>query len=80
MISALDPQILNFLARDKVVLTTSLGVILLGVMSLALVAKVLLQSARPDWRRDALQLLDVVVIPLLLVFVVIVVDRFVLLS
>jgi hypothetical protein len=80
MTSALDPQVLDFLGRDEVALTASLGVILLGVMTVALVAKVLLQSARPGWRRDTLRLLDVVAMPLLLVSVAIVVDRVVLLS
>jgi hypothetical protein len=80
MTSALDPQVLDFLTRDEVVLTASIGAILLSIMSVALVAKVLLESASPSWRRDAQRLLDVVVVPLLLVFVAIVIDRFVLLS
>jgi hypothetical protein len=80
MTSALDPQVLHFLARDEVVLTASIGVILLCVMSVALVAKVLLESASPGWRRDTQRLLNVVVIPLLLMFVAVVIDRFVHLS
>jgi hypothetical protein len=80
MTSALDPQVLDFLAGDEVILTASIGAILLSVMSVALVVKVLLESASPSWRRDTQRLLDVVMAPLLLVFVAIVIDRFVLLS
>jgi hypothetical protein len=54
----------------------SVGVIVLAVLLAALSAKVLLQSATPSPRRDALRLLDVVIAPLLVVFVIVVLERF----
>jgi len=52
-----------------------LGVVVLALLLIPLVAKVLLQSAtRP--RRSALRLLDVVITPLLVVFVIVVLTRF----
>jgi hypothetical protein len=80
MTSTLDLQVLNYLSRGEAILSTSVGVVLLGVLSAALVAKVLLQSADSDAYRDEQRLLDVVLFPLLLVFCAIVIERFVVLT
>jgi hypothetical protein len=80
MTSILDLQVLNYLSRGGAILSTSVGVVLLGVLSAALVAKVLLQSADSDAHRDEQRLLDVVLFPLLLVFCAIVIERFVVLA
>jgi hypothetical protein len=80
MTSFLDLQVLNYLSRGEAILSASVGVVLLGVLSVALVAKVLLQSADPNTHRDAQRLLDVVLVPLVLVFVAIVIQRFVVLT
>jgi hypothetical protein len=80
MTSTVDLQVLNYLSRGEAILSTSVGVVLLAVLGAALVAKVLLQSADSDARRDEQRLLDVVVFPLLLVFGAIVIERFVVLT
>jgi hypothetical protein len=80
MTSTLDLQVLNYLSRGEASLSTSVGVALLAVLGAALVAKVLLQSADSDARRDEQRLFDVVVFPLLLVFGAIVIERFVVLT
>jgi hypothetical protein len=80
MTSTLDLQVLNYLSRGEAILSSSVGIVLLGVLSAALVAKVLLQSADSDARRDEQRLLNVVVFPLLLVFGAIVIERFVVLT
>jgi hypothetical protein len=80
MTSTLDLQVLNYLSRGEAILSSSVGVVLLGVLSAALVAKVVLQSADSDARRDEQRLLNVVVFPLLLVFGAIVIERFVVLT
>jgi hypothetical protein len=80
MTSTLDLQVLNYLSRGEAILSSSVGVLLLAVLSVALVAKVLLQSADSDARRDEQRLLNVVVFPLLLVFGAIVIERFVVLT
>jgi hypothetical protein len=80
MTSILDLQLLDYLSRGEAILSSSVGVVLLGVLSVALVAKVLLQSADAKARRDTQRLLDVVLFPLLLVFVAVVIERFVVLT
>jgi hypothetical protein len=72
----LDPEVLEFLTRDTRAPSTTVGVILLGVLLAALTAKVLLESASPSPRRDRMRLLNVVIAPLVLVFVAIVIERF----
>lgn len=77
MTPTLDPSLFGFfLSQDEAALSRSVGVILLGVLVAALAARVLLQSARPFLQRGALRLLGVVTVPLLLVFVLIVIERF----
>jgi hypothetical protein len=77
MAPTLDPDLLGFfLSRGEPALSRSVGVILFGVLVAALAARVLLQSAGPFTHRDALRLLGVVTVPLLIVFVVIVIERF----
>jgi hypothetical protein len=76
MTPTLDPRVLDFLTRGEAALSESVGLVVLGVLLLALTARVLLQSASPFPRRDALRLLDVVIAPLAIVFLLIVVERF----
>jgi hypothetical protein len=52
-----------------------MGVIVLALLLVALVAKVLLQSTLRS-RRSALRLLDIVITPLLVAFLVVVLMRF----
>jgi hypothetical protein len=76
MTPTLDPRVLDFLTRGEAALSESVGLVVLGVLLVALAVKVLLQSTSPFPRRDALRLLDVVVAPLAIVFLVIVIERF----
>lgn len=76
MTPTLDPRILDFLTRGEAALSESVGLVVLGVLLVALAARVLLQSASPFPRRDALRLLDVVIAPLAIVFLAIVLERF----
>jgi hypothetical protein len=81
MTPTLDPDLLRFyLTQGETALSESVGVILFGVLLAALAIRVLLQSAGPSPNRDPLRLLGIVVVPLLIVFVVIVVERFQLLA
>jgi len=54
----------------------STGVIVLAVLVVAFLAKIMLQSAMGLPRRGALRLLDVAIAPLLIVFVIVVLERF----
>jgi hypothetical protein len=59
-------------------LSASVAVVILVILNAALVAKILLRSPNASSRHDAVRALDVVVIPLLVMFVVfiaIIVDR-----
>jgi hypothetical protein len=77
MTPTLDPGLLSFfLSQGETALSRSVGVVLFGVLVVALAARVLLQSARPFPHRGALRLLGVVTVPLLIVFVLIVIERF----
>lgn len=76
MTPTLDPSILDALRQGEAALSTSVGLVALAVLVVALVGRVLLQAATPSPPRDALRLLSVVAVPLLLVFTVIVFERF----
>lgn len=76
MTPTLDPRVLDFLSRGEVAVSTSVGLVVLGVLVAALAGSVMVQSATAFPRRDALRLLGIVVVPLLVVFVAIVVERF----
>jgi hypothetical protein len=70
------PPVLESLGDAATAVPPSTGPIVLAVLLVALVAKVLLQSATRPPGRHALRLLDVVIAPLLVVFVIIVLERF----
>ncbi len=77
MTPILDPALFGFfLSQGEAALSRSLGLILLGVLLAALAARVLLQAAGSFAHRDTLRLLGVVTVPLLIVFVLIVIERF----
>jgi len=77
MTPTLNPGLLSFfLSQGEASLSESVGVILFAVLAAALTARVLFQSAGPFPHRDALRLLGVVTVPLLIVFVLIVIERF----
>jgi hypothetical protein len=81
MTPTLDPDLLRFfLSQGEAARSESVGVILFGVLVGALVSRVLLESAGASPNRDTLRLLGIVVVPLLIVFVVIVIERFQLLA
>jgi hypothetical protein len=73
----LDPELLGFfLSQGEAALSRSVGLILLAVLITALTARVLLQAAGPLPQRASLRLLGVVTVPLVMVFVLIVIERF----
>jgi hypothetical protein len=81
MTPTLDSDLFGFfLSQGEAALSRSVGVILLSVLVTALGARVLLQSAGSSPHRDALRLLGVVTVPLLIVFVLIVIERFLVLA
>jgi hypothetical protein len=81
MTPTLEPGLLRFfLSQGEPALSRSVGVILFGALVAALVSRVLLQSAGSPRNRDPVRLFGIVVVPLLIVFVVIVIERFRLLA
>jgi hypothetical protein len=76
MTPTFDPRVLDFLSRGDLAVSASVGVVVLGVLLAALTGRVLLEGATAFPRRDALRLLGIVVVSLLVVFVAIVVERF----
>jgi hypothetical protein len=76
MTPTFDPRVLDFLSRGDLAVSASVGVVVLGVLLAALTGRVLLEGATAFPRRDALRLLGIVVVSLLMVFVAIVVERF----
>jgi hypothetical protein len=73
---SLPPAVLDFLAGGDAAASRSVGVVLLALLLLALLNRVLVQSAEPFPRRELLRLLDLVTVPLLVVFILIVLERF----
>ncbi|HEY6596567.1 MAG TPA: hypothetical protein VI011_21035 [Asanoa sp.] len=70
------PSMLEFLGHGDPASSRTAGVVLLVTVLVALVVRVVWQSGEPFPSRDGLRLLDLVAAPLLLVFVLIVVERF----
>jgi hypothetical protein len=68
MTPTLDPTMLHRLSEGGSDLSGSIAVVLLMVLNAALLAKILLRSPTAPSRRDAARVLDVVVVPLLVVF------------
>jgi hypothetical protein len=76
MTPSLPPALLRFLQEGDPAASRTAGVVVLVVVVAALVARVLLQGATPFPRRDALRLLDIALVPLIVVFVLVVLERF----
>ncbi|HTF12207.1 MAG TPA: hypothetical protein VK659_28950 [Asanoa sp.] len=76
MTPSVPPPVLDFLHGGDPAASRSVGVIVLGVLLVALVARVLLESAMVFPRRETVRLLDLVAAPLLVVFVLVVLERF----
>jgi hypothetical protein len=70
MTPILEPTMLHRLSEGGPDLSGSIAVVLLMVLNAALLAKILLRSPSAPSRRDATRVLDVVVVPLLVVFAV----------
>jgi hypothetical protein len=66
----LDPTVLHRLSQGGNGLSASVAVVILVVLNVALIAKILLRSPNVSSRHDAVRVLDLVVIPLLVMFVV----------
>jgi hypothetical protein len=73
---SLPPAVLAFLAGGDPAVSRTAGVVLLALLLLALLNRVLIQSAEPFPRRHVLRLLDLVTVPLLVVFALVVLERF----
>ncbi len=67
---------LAVLSAGAAAIPPATGVVVLAVLVLALVVKVALQTAHRFPRTDALQLLSIMIAPLLVVFIIVVVERF----
>jgi hypothetical protein len=76
MTPPIPPPVLDFLHGGDAKASMSVGLIVLAVLLVGLVAKVMLQTGGPSRRDDALRLLTILTAPLLLVFVLIIVERF----
>jgi hypothetical protein len=70
MTPTLDPAVLDRLSQGGTALYGPVAVVLVVILNVALVAKILLRSPGTPSRRDAVRALDVVVIPLLVLFFV----------
>jgi hypothetical protein len=73
---SLPPVVLDFLSGGDPAASRTVGVVLLALLVLALLNRVLMQSAEPFPRRDILRLLDLITVPLLIVFALVVLERF----
>ncbi|HEY3010834.1 MAG TPA: hypothetical protein VGJ63_22620 [Micromonosporaceae bacterium] len=76
MTPSIPPALLDFLGAGDPAASRTAGAVLVATLLLALVARVVWQSAQPFPPREGLRLLDLVTAPLLLVFVLIIVERF----
>jgi hypothetical protein len=74
------PAVLDLLHASNVRSSMSVGLVVLAVLLAALAVKVVLQSAGPMPRREMLRMIDIVALPLILVFLAIVLERFIDLS
>lgn len=70
MTPTLDPAVLHRLSHGGTALSASVAVVILIGLNAALAAKILLRSPNASSRHDAVRVLDVVVIPPLVMFVV----------
>jgi hypothetical protein len=70
MTPTLDPAVVDRLSQGGMDLYGPVAVVLVILLNVALVAKILLRSPGASSRRDAVRALDVVVIPLLVLFAV----------
>ena len=70
MTPTLDPTVVDRLSQGGTALYGPVAVVLVVLLNVALVAKILLRSPGAPSRRDAVRALDVVVIPLLILFAV----------
>jgi hypothetical protein len=70
MTPTLDPAVVDRLSQGGTDLYGPVAVALIILLNMALVAKILLRSQRAPSHRDAVRALDVVVIPLLVLFAV----------
>jgi hypothetical protein len=73
---AIPPPVLDFLRGGDAKASMSVGLIAFAVLLVGLVTKVMLQTVRPSRRDDVLRLLAILTVPLLLVFALVVVERF----
>jgi hypothetical protein len=76
MTPSLPPAVRDFLAGGDPAASRSVGVVVVALLVLAVLNRVLIQSAEPFPRREVLRLLDLVTVPLFVVFVLIVLERF----
>ena len=76
MTPSLPPAVRDFLAGGDAAASRSVGVVLVVLLLLALLNRVLIQSAQPFPRREIVRLLDLVAVPLFVVFVLVVLERF----
>ena len=76
MTPSLPPAVRDFLAGGDPAASRTAGVVLLALLLLALLERVLMQSAQPFPRREVVRLLDLVTVPLFVIFVLVVLERF----
>jgi hypothetical protein len=76
MTPSVPPPVLDLLGQGDPSASRTAGVVLLAVLLVALVARVLLHSAEPFPRHDHVRRLDIAAVPLLVVFVLVVLERF----
>jgi K+-transporting ATPase A subunit len=76
MTPSLPPPVLDFLRLGDPRVSVSVGLVVLALLLAGLTAKVMLQAGAAFPRRDLLRLLTIVVLPLLVVFLATVLERF----
>ena len=76
MTPSLPPAVRDFLAGGDPASSRTVGVVLLALLVLALLNRVLIQSADPFPRRELVRLLNLMTVPLLVIFVLVVLERF----
>ena len=70
MTPTLDPVVVDRLSHGGTALYGPVAVVLVVLLNVALVAKIVLRSPGASSHRDAVRALDVVVIPLLVLFII----------
>jgi hypothetical protein len=76
MTPSVPPPLLDFLARGDPAASRTAGMVVFAVLLVALTARVLLRGAAPVPRPDTARRLDVAAVPLLIVFALVVLERF----